>query len=186
MLKNKLLDIVTLSQAGIVYSNDLFDKARFENIKKNAIAILEDLSEGIEPEPLSYAIEEGYITPKVNVRGVYLNEDKILLVKEKSDNLWALPGGAADIGYSARENIEKEFAEETGLIVEATRLLCVFDSFKHQGSNSPYQIYTLYFLCEDTGKVAPEKGIETKEVFWHKLDALPTLSVSRNIKYKFV
>ena len=41
------------------------------------------------------------------------------MVKESKDGKWSLPGGWADIGFSAKENITKEFKEETGLTIEA-------------------------------------------------------------------
>lgn len=57
----------------------------------------------------------GYKTPKVDVRAVVFNDrNEILMVKEKIDDCWSLPGGWADIGYSPSEVAEKETREEAG------------------------------------------------------------------------
>ena len=42
--------------------------------------------------------ESYYQTPKVDIRAVIFENHKLLLVKEKSDQRWALPGGWADVG----------------------------------------------------------------------------------------
>ncbi|TVX95334.1 NUDIX domain-containing protein [Cohnella terricola] len=59
------------------------------------------------------------------IRGVVFKENKILLVKEKIDGAWALPGGWADIGLSPKEVAVKEVKEESGLDIEPIRLLAV-------------------------------------------------------------
>lgn len=40
-----------------------------------------------------FANETGYRTPKVDIRGVIFRDKQLLMVKEKADNKWALPGG---------------------------------------------------------------------------------------------
>ena len=78
----------------------------------------------------------GYATPKIDVRAVVFKDNKLLLAKETQDGLWSIPGGWADIGYSAAENAEKEVLEETGLEVKATRLLALTDGSKKTPSSS--------------------------------------------------
>lgn len=39
-----------------------------------------------------FANETGYPTPKVDIRAVIFEDNKILLVKENSDDSWSLPG----------------------------------------------------------------------------------------------
>ena len=41
-------------------------------------------------------------TPKVDVRALVLRDDRILLVRERTDGGWAMPGGWADPGLTAR------------------------------------------------------------------------------------
>jgi 8-oxo-dGTP pyrophosphatase MutT (NUDIX family) len=42
----------------------------------------------------------GYATPKVDVRAAVFDGERLLLVREREDNCWTLPGGWADVGDS--------------------------------------------------------------------------------------
>lgn len=61
----------------------------------------------------------------LDVRGAVIEADRILLVRELTDGCWAVPGGYADIGLSAAQNIIKEIREEAGLTVTARALYSV-------------------------------------------------------------
>ncbi len=74
----------------------------------------------------------GYATPKVDVRGSVFRDDQILLVKERADGLWTLPGGWADVNESPREAVVREIMEESGYHTRANKLLAVWDRAKHQ------------------------------------------------------
>ena len=65
--------------------------------------------------------EKGYQTPKIDVRGVVFRDNTILMVQEKIDDCWSIPGGWSDIGYTANEIAMKEVWEESGLQVEPVR-----------------------------------------------------------------
>jgi NUDIX domain len=54
------------------------------------------------------ASETGHATPKIDVRGVVFRDDAILLVKERQDGLWTLPGGWADVNESPSEAVVRE------------------------------------------------------------------------------
>ncbi len=76
-------------------------------------------------EVLEVAIPEryGYKTPKIDVRAVLINpKDEILLVKERVDSRWSMPGGWCDIGFTPSEVAEKEAREEAGIDLKAGRL----------------------------------------------------------------
>ena len=60
-----------------------------------------------------FACDAGYATPKVDVRGVVFQGGKILLVQERSDGLWTLPGGWADVGDSPADAVVREIREES-------------------------------------------------------------------------
>jgi ADP-ribose pyrophosphatase YjhB (NUDIX family) len=78
-----------------------------------------------------FSLEKGYATPKLDVRAFILKDDKLLLAKERSDNLWTLPGGWVDINESPSESVVREVFEETWLNVSVTRLLALWDKLKH-------------------------------------------------------
>ncbi|MBZ2174460.1 NUDIX hydrolase N-terminal domain-containing protein [Schnuerera sp. xch1] len=90
-----------IAQAGLTYSKDKYDIERFEEIRNISVDILNNYT-NIEHGKIKelFANENGYPTPKVDVRAAIFKDKKILLVKEKIDGFWSLPGGWADVDLS--------------------------------------------------------------------------------------
>ncbi|MEN2465119.1 NUDIX hydrolase [Ornithinibacillus sp. FSL M8-0202] len=175
-------ELQAIAQNGITYSKDVYDIERFEEVRRISHEMLaaHTLTDKQIISNL-FANETGYRTPKVDIRGVIFRDKQLLMVKEKADNKWALPGGWADIGLSPREVVVKEVKEETGLDVEANRLLAVLDKKCHPHPPSVYHVYKLFIQCEiKGGKV--ETGVETSEVSFFSQDRIPELSEARNTK----
>lgn len=172
--------IQAISQAGLAYSKNMYDLERFEMLRDLSVDIMNRYTE-VETEKIRslFAAETGYATPKVDVRGVVFQDDRILLVKERIDGAWALPGGWADIGLSPKEVAVKEVKEESGLDVVPVRLLAVLDKKFHQHPPEPWHVYKMFILCEQVGGRA-EAGMETLQVGFFGEDELPPLSTERN------
>ena len=172
--------IQAISQNGLAYGKDIYDIERYEQLRSLSIEILNTYTK-VDSNQIAdlFANETGYATPKVDVRGVIFQDDKILLVKEKADGAWALPGGWADIGLSPREIVVKEVKEESGFDVVPRRLLAVLDKNKHHHLPSPYHVYKIFILCDINGGSAME-GMETSEVNFFDRSNLPQLSEERN------
>ncbi|KZS43881.1 ADP-ribose pyrophosphatase [Paenibacillus glucanolyticus] len=175
-------EMQAISQAGLEYTKDVYDKERFEQLRELSITIMQEYTgEGNEMIRTLFASETGYQTPKVDVRGVIFQDGKLLLVKEKADGAWALPGGWADVGLSPSEVVVKEVKEEAGYEVRAVRLLAVLDKKFHNHPPSAFHVYKMFIQCDITGGSAGV-GTETSAVgFFHK-DELPPLSEERNTK----
>jgi hydrolase of X-linked nucleoside diphosphate len=96
-MDNKLLQwasqLQSIAQAGLTYSTDKYDLERFGMIRNISVEILNDYT-GIEHDKIvtHFASETGYQTPKVDIRASVFKDSRILMVKEKSDGDWALPG----------------------------------------------------------------------------------------------
>ena len=60
--------------------------------------------------------------------GVFvLQEGGTILLEKRSDcGLWGLPGGKIEPGESIRQAAEREVLEETGLLIQITRLIGVY------------------------------------------------------------
>jgi ADP-ribose pyrophosphatase YjhB (NUDIX family) len=172
--------IQSISQAGLEYSKDIYDLERFELLRKLSIDILREYTD-VEEEKVKtlFASESGYATPKVDVRGVIFKNDKILLVKERIDGAWALPGGWADIGLSPKEVAVKEVKEESGLDVKPLTLLGILDKKFHDHPPSAWHVYKMFILCEIIGGQLIS-GMETLQVEFFNEDNLPQLSTERN------
>ena len=169
-----------LSQNGLTYAKDPFDRERYEQIRHIAAEMLAEKADAKTKDVLDlFSREKDYATPKVDVRGVVFRDGRILLVKERSDGRWALPGGWADVGESPSESVEREVWEESGFQVNAKRLAAVYDRSKHP--HKPlmhYHIYKLFFLCEITGGQATTSS-ETEQVEFFEEGDLPELSITK-------
>lgn len=185
MKTNKELHVLAqriraLSQNGLTYSLSEYDSERYEELTQISDHIA-SLATDWDAETIAgqYIPQKEYITPKVDIRAVVFNElDEILLVREKSDGLWALPGGWADVGYTPREVAVKEVKEETGLDVRADRLLAVMDMRNHPHPPIPFYVYKFFILCEFKGGIFTEVFDILGKGFF-SLDKLPPLSRER-------
>ena len=90
----------------------------------------------------------GHPTPKVDVRAVIVRDGRVLLVRERTDGGWAMPGGWADPGLSPAQIAVKETAEEAGLEVRATRLLALWDRDAQGMEPYAHAVYKAYLSCE--------------------------------------
>lgn len=170
--------ITCLAQTGLYYTKDVYDKERFEQL----ITYVHELLKLKEHNPSDFkknVMEDiGYATPKLDVRAVVFQNNKILLTREVEDGLWSLPGGWADVGYSASENAKKEVFEETGIHVEVTQLLALTDRRKHPHPPMFLHVYKAFFLCEVIGGEL-SSSIETTEAKYFGINELPEISEAR-------
>ena len=170
-----------LAQAGLAYGTNSYDLERYEEIRAISVRLLQELTE----EPLEkiirvFASEEGYQTPKVDIRAVLLHEGpEILLVREKIDSgKWTLPGGWADIGHTPFEVAAKEAQEESGLIVKPVRLLALFDKRKHSHPPQPWYVYKAFIQCEVRGGSLIQDTQETGGARWFREHELSSIELS--------
>jgi ADP-ribose pyrophosphatase YjhB (NUDIX family) len=177
----KIKRIQALAEIGLEFSQNSFDRERYEELHEISLQLLSQVTD-IPVEKIMPVIQDknGYKTPKVDVRAVVFNEkNQILLIQEKVDNCWAMPGGWADIGYSPAEVAVKECFEEAGLKVETIKLLAVLDKQKQNMPPAFEYVYKIFLLCrklDDNIAV----GSETCDVGWFDENNLPELSTPRN------
>ncbi|MBV9672229.1 MAG: NUDIX hydrolase [Verrucomicrobia bacterium] len=173
-------ELQSIAQIGLNYAVSDYDRERYQRIGNLAVEIFAEYSDE-EPAVIKglFQLESGYSTPKVDVRGVVLKEEKMLFVRERSDDLWTLPGGWADVNDSPSEAVEKEILEESGYQAKAQRMLAVFDRAK-QGNEPafPFHVYKLFILCSLEGGHA-RATLETSDVRFFSQNEIPPLSMSR-------
>lgn len=168
-----------IAQTGLTYAQDPFDIERYKAVRETACEILADSGNlPIEQASTLFGFDQGYATPKVGVRGAVFCEGGLLLVRERSDQGWALPGGWTDVGQSASECVEREVFEESGYHVRAVKLLAVYDRNRHPHPPTPYHAYKIFFRCELLGGT-PTSSLETDGAAFFKEHEIPELSVAR-------
>jgi len=169
-----------IAQTGLTFAKDPFDIDRYHAIRQIAAEMLASASQ-LETKVIVGLLskDDGYATPKVDVRGVVFRDDKLLLVRETSDGHWTLPGGWADVCASPAENVEREVFEESGFTVRATKILAVFDRSKHP-HEPPFAFHVYKFFVHCTlvsGNATPSS--ETDAIGFFGEHEIPPLSLTR-------
>lgn len=170
-----------LAQAGIAYATNGYDLERYQEVRTISARLLQELSEEpFEKIIREFASEDGYQTPKVDIRAViFRGIDEMLLVSEKIDGgKWTLPGGWADVGHTPFEVAVKEVREETGLVVKPLRLLALFDKRKHPHPPQPWYVYKAFIHCEIEGGELIQETSETAGARWFTRQALESIEIS--------
>lgn len=174
----------SIASTGLNFCTDDYDRERYCEVADIANAMLAELA-NVPLERIRGLVSDfaqDYATPKIDVRGAVLDADRVLLVREASDGLWTLPGGYADVGLSASENVVKEIAEEAALRVRASALYAVCHKAKHDYTPDVRDFYKLFFLCERLDTSAPQPGLETTDADFFKPEALPPLARGRVVE----
>ena len=169
---NWAIEIQSLAQAGLAYTNNVYDIERYERLREIAAEIIEEKSNiSLEKVKDLFCNETGYQTPKIDTRAAIFKDDKILLVHE-NNGTWSLPGGWCDVLESVKSNTVKEVREETGLDAVAKKIIAVQDRNKHNKPIYAYGVCKIFVLCDViSGKF--EKNIETTEIKYFSLEDLP-------------
>lgn len=165
------------AQNGLAYAQNPFDRERYQQLRDLSVEIMQHYTEaGCDTITDLFCNETGYQTPKVDVRGAVFKDGKVLLVKERQDGKWSLPGGWADIGLSVKENVKKEVLEEAGMTVEPIRLVAILDWIKEEHRCAcPFSMYKIFMLCNLVGG-AYQENIETEDAQFFGMDELPELT----------
>lgn len=81
---------------------------------------------------------------RVRVCGICIEDGKILLVNHRgvisSQDVWLPPGGGLEAGETITACLEREFLEETGLVIEVEKFL-----FKREFIHLPLHAIELFF-----------------------------------------
>ena len=171
-------EIFSLSQAGLTYSQNEFDIERYKRLQEISAEMIESETELSKDSVLeSFSMQAGYATPKIDVRGAVIQNNKILLIQERMDGKWAMPGGWADLGNAPASVAEREVWEESGYRVKAEKVIAVIDANRIEPLEF-YHAFKIIFLCRLIGG-EPQTSHETMAVGFFDFNNLPPLSIYR-------
>lgn len=171
-------ELFSISQSGLTYCKNDYDLERYRRLQEISAEMI-SIQSGMAKDKVMqiFSMQSGYATPKIDVRGAVFREGKLLLVQERADNHWAMPGGWADLGDLPSAMVEREVLEESGLIVRAVKLVAVYDVNRIDPMEF-FHAYKLVFLCEIVGGELCA-SYETLAVDFFDPTQLPPLSSSR-------
>jgi ADP-ribose pyrophosphatase YjhB (NUDIX family) len=172
-------EIQQLSQTGLAFAKTGYEKLRYERLIELTAEIVEHHTKLDKAAVETVLMKQpGYATPKIDVRAAVINENKILLVQERTDNLWAMPGGWADVGDIPSEVAIRETKEESGFDVKPIKVVGVYDANREGGYLEFFHAFKIVFLCDLIGGEAKSSD-ETIDVKYFNLEGLPPLSPNR-------
>lgn len=168
-----------IAQTGLAYAPPQYDRERYEAVLQIAAEMMAQGAEcEIAPVLALFAGQAGYATPKVDLRAAVFRDNQVLLVREREDGGWTLPGGWADVGESPADGTVREVREESGYETRVRKLIAVYDRNRHGHTPIPFHAYKLFFLCDLMGG-SPAHSADIMDVGWFAESALPPLSLGR-------
>ncbi len=166
-------EIQALAQTGYEYAHDDYQRSRCRRLLEIAAEMVHE-STGTELEPIvrAFHAQVGYATPKVDVRAAVFRDGKLLMVRERMDGGWTMPGGWADVGDIPSEAAEREVSEEAGFRVRARRVIGVYDANRIEPAEL-FHAFKVIFLCDlIDGEACPSN--ETSEVAFFGRSEIPS------------
>ena len=121
---------------------------------------------------------QGYATPKVDVRAAVFRNNEILMVREREDGRWSLPGGWADVGEPPSQVAVREIMKESGYRTRAVRLLAIYDRDRRKHPPLPFHVYKIFLQC-DLLDENPKPHAECADAAFFPEGKLPELSLTR-------
>jgi 8-oxo-dGTP diphosphatase len=166
-----IMKVHAISKIGLTYSQDPYALENYEELATLSQQMLKQFTKVKFDRPFYFA-KDVYPTPNVSVRMLIFNDQQeLLMVKEKVDGGYTVPGGWADLYESPVEAITKECLQEAGATVKVTKLVGVYHfDFFHRGQAESQ--YALVFTGQLKGPLAPF-GHEITEVKFFPLNQLP-------------
>jgi ADP-ribose pyrophosphatase YjhB (NUDIX family) len=165
-------EIQALAQTGSHYSQNDYERHRYRRLSEIAAEIIGEHTQ-LDPGSLGLSFRDqiGYATPRVDVRGAVFRGDELLLVRERQDGGWTMPGGWADVGDVPSEAVEREVYEEAGFLVKARKVIGIYDA-NRTGPLEIFHAFKIVFLCDIlSGEARPSD--ETSDVAFFAYEALP-------------
>ncbi len=165
-------EIQALAQSGNAYAVNEYQRERYRRLAEIAAEIISEHTQlPLEPLAAAFHAQTGYATPRIDVRGAVFREDKILLVKERLDGGWTMPGGWVDVGDTPSGSAEREVSEEAGFRVRATRVIGVYDA-NRGGSLELYHAFKIVFFCDLIDGTA-RPSLETSDAAFFGREEIP-------------
>jgi ADP-ribose pyrophosphatase YjhB (NUDIX family) len=112
--------------------------------------------------------------------------DRIVLIKRRDNDLWALPGGGMELGESIVDTAVREVKEETGLDVEVTGLIGVYTNPSHVMAYTDGEVRQQFSLCFTTRLLGGDllADSESTDIAWTPSQDIPSLNMHPSMRLR--
>lgn len=115
---------------------------------------------------------------RVALYGILVRDGRVLMTETKVPKgaILNFPGGGLELGESPIQAIEREFDEETGLVVKVEQLLYATERFFQNDSYPDEQLIHLYYRVSATGGTMREGGNndDVLALHWFTRESIPS------------
>lgn len=126
---------------------------------------------------------DGYICD-LRTAGVLIQDDMILVQRDRDGKEYALPGGHVRIGETTADALIREYKEETGADIRCRRLLWTEECFWNWDGRDAHNIsfYYLIELCENSDIPVRDEFVSHKDndnvlIGWIPIETLKNVTV---------
>ncbi|MBK5108972.1 MAG: NUDIX hydrolase N-terminal domain-containing protein, partial [Anaerolineales bacterium] len=92
-------EIQAISQTGLHYAENDYQVQRYSRLSEISAEIISSHVNMENAELIEIFNQQvGYATPRIDVRGAVFQAGKLLMVRERLDGGWTMPGGWVDVG----------------------------------------------------------------------------------------
>lgn len=113
-------------------------------------------------------------------------QDRVLLIRRTDNELWALPGGAQDIGEYIAETAVRETREETGVEVEVTNVVGIYTNPNHVQAYSDGEVRQQFSICFRARYISGDlrTSDESSEVRWVERSEVEALNIHPSMRLR--
>ena len=113
-------------------------------------------------------------------------QGELLLIERTDNGLWALPGGALNLGESVIQAARREVYEETGVEVEITGLSGIYSDPRHVIAYDDGEVRQEFSLCFHAKPVSGElrSSSESSQARWVSPDSLQDLKIHPSMRLR--
>ena len=171
---DRLRDIAAM---GHHFARYPYDKTNYEPIQTIAMSLMALVNgdELADLEPLRAPIFSRP-TPISVADAVVIEENgRILLIQRADNKMWAMPGGALEVGETLAQSTLREAFEGTGVHCELAEMAGIWDS-RLCGTISRHHLYQFVFLARPLPDHQPEPPSHANEIIdmgWFTEQNLP-------------
>lgn len=113
-------------------------------------------------------------------------DDRVLMIRRTDSGLYAIPGGAQEVGETIGQTVVREVKEETGIDVEPTELIGVYSDPEHVIAFTDGEVRQEFSICFRARPVRGElrTSDESSEVLWVDRADLAGLDIHPSIRLR--
>ena len=172
-------ELRAIATMGLQYAHDEYERDRAER----TLAVSLRLKSKLEGTSFEHLLDEfrqddwRHVSPVHGAECAVFRDGKILLIQRSDNQLWAMPGGLAEVGQTPAETALRELREETGMKGRIIQLLALWDSRLWKSTGTRH-LYGHTFLAESHD--LPGISNEALASGFFAEDQLPPLSSDHN------